>query len=347
VGAFGQSLKLANLWRVVREVDLQAIRQQALSPFDLLIAGEPIALAHTLRRMLSGAGTPHPWVRLASTADAHAGPIPNAAIVVTDGAPDASELEATVRGFTQARVPVVVVRVLPGARSERSNVPGYVTVAALDEAGVELLATTLVDVVPVEVRLALAHQLAALRRPYFEITIDETARANATYALTTGLAEVVPVLTIPLNLGDMVILTKNQLLMAYRLVLASGRDGDPRTLVTELLGVLGGGFLFRQLARQLVGMIPVAGLLPKVAIAYGGTWAIGRAVTIWLTEGRDVTSDLVRSLASDGLERGRSIARELIDRAKSRTGRPTGRWARLRSQLPGLGSRRPPAPPTA
>ena len=98
-------------------------------------------------------------------------------------------------------------------------------------------------------------------------------------------------------------------------MLASGRDGDPRTLIAELLAVLGGGFLFRQLARQLVGLIPVAGIVPKVAIAYGGTWAIGRAVVLWLTEGRAVTSDLVRSLAIEGLVRGRD------DRARARGAR--------------------------
>ena len=33
-----------------------------------------------------------------------------------------------------------------------------------------------------------------------------------------------------------------------------------------------------RLARQLVGLRPVIGLVPKVAVAYGGTWAIGKAV---------------------------------------------------------------------
>ena len=79
--------------------------------------------------------------------------------------------------------------------------------------------------------------------------------------------------------------------MGYRLVLASGRDGEPKTLIGELLGVLGGGLLFRQMARQLVGLIPIAGIVPKVAIAYGGTWAVGRAVMFWVTEGRPATSE--------------------------------------------------------
>ena len=46
-----------------------------------------------------------------------------------------------------------------------------------------------------------------------------------------------------------------------------GRDEEPRAMMTEIIGVLGGGVLFRQIARQMVGLIPIAGLLPKVAIA--------------------------------------------------------------------------------
>ena len=103
-------------------------------------------------------------------------------------------------------------------------------------------------------------------------------------------------LTAPLNLGDMVVLTKNQLMMCYRLALAAGRDDEPRAMMTEIIGVLGSGVLFRQAARQLVGLIPIAGLLPKVAISYAGTYAIGKAMVAWTTEGKQVTVDDRRQL---------------------------------------------------
>ena len=330
---------MANLWRVVRELDLQAIRREALSPFDLLIVADSLEAAAALRESLAPG---HPWVRVAQPGDAHEGPVPNAVIVLSRHVQLDAAADANVRRFRQTHVPVVVAHLSSEPAPGSSRVPGYVTIAQLDARAAESIAETLIELLPMDERLAYAHQLSAFRRPYFDLTIDETSRANATYAFTTGLAEVVPVLTIPLNLGDIVILTKNQLLMGYRLVLAAGRDGDPRKLMAELLGVLGGGFLFRQVARQLVGLIPIVGLLPKVAIAYGGTWAIGRAVTLWLTEGREVTSDLVRSLAIDGLERGRIIARDLVERARSRpAGEPKGRWPRRRSPT-AESSRRPP-----
>lgn len=343
----GSSVKLANLWRVVREIDLQVIREQALMPFELMIAADPPELATALRGTLSprGGTSPHPWIHVAPLdAPAASATTPDAAIILSARLPLAHATAAFAQQLQRARVPVVVVHVSNSPSTTAFEVKGYVVAGDVDTDGAGRIAAALIDLLPDDRRLAFAHQLPPFRSPMFELTIEESARANATYALTTGLAEVVPVLTIPLNFGDMVILTKNQLLMSYRLVLASGRDGEPRKLISEILGVLGGGLIFRQIARQLVGLIPIAGLLPKVAIAYGGTWAIGRAVTLWITEGRNVSVDTVRSLSSEGLERGRAIARELLARRSSKsTG--TSRWARLKANIPGLKRRSGSSPP--
>ena len=79
--------------------------------------------------------------------------------------------------------------------------------------------------------------------------IEDTARTNALYSLTTGLAEVVPVLNVPLNLADVIVLTKNQLLMSYRVALAAGKRGSGTELMAEVAGVIGGGLLLRQAGR--------------------------------------------------------------------------------------------------
>jgi uncharacterized protein (DUF697 family) len=341
----GSSLKIANLWRVVREIDLQVIREQAVMPFELLVASDRPELARELRAALSphGEASPHPWLHLAGPDRSSSPGTPDAAIVVSSTLPLDPRISELTRGLQRGRVPVVVVhRATESLQTAAPAARGYVVVSAFDAAGLETIATELVSMLPDDRRLAFAHQLPPFRRPVFELTIEQTARANATYSLTTGLAETVPVLTVPLNLGDMVILTKNQLLMSYRLVLAAGRDGEPRSLLTEILGVLGGGILFRQLARQLVGFIPVAGVIPKVAIAYGGTWAIGRAITLWAMDGRAVTIDTVRTLSTEGLERGRRFARDLVARQKPRDpGTRAGRWTRFRAALRGRGVEKP------
>lgn len=344
----GSSLKIANLWRVVREIDLQVIREQALMPFELVVTSDRAELATELRAALSpnGALSPHPWIHV-TTPDAPTATTPDAAIIVSSTLPLEPRLLALMRGLQRARVPVVIVHRTSTVEplGDTPVTKGAIVVSDLGATGATTIAAALVEIIPDDRRLAFAHQLPPCRAAVFELTIEQTAQANATYSLTTGLAETVPMLTVPLNLGDMVILTKNQLLMSYRLVLAAGRDGEPRTLLTEILGVLGGGLLFRQLARQLVGLIPVAGLIPKVAIAYGGTWAIGRAIVLWVTEGRAVTVDTVRSLSAEGLERGRRLARELVAKARPARSAGPGRWARFRAALPGVARRTRRDPP--
>jgi uncharacterized protein (DUF697 family) len=319
MGVGAGSLKLANVWRVITEVDLDAIRREALAPFDLAIIGEA-TLAERIRGELSPVGAaPHRFIHVNPPGGAPT--VPTAVILVTPPGAHSVDLDQTLRYLTSRNVPHALVV---------ADVAGPLEPALSEAAG------AIVRALPVEARLGFAHQLPAFRAPLYELVIEETARANASFAFTSGLAETVPILTLPLNLGDMVVLTKNQLLMGYRLVLASGRDGEPKRLIGELLGVLGGGLVFRQLARQLVGLIPVVGILPKVAVAYGGTWAIGRAVVLWVTEGRTATSETLRTFSREGLERGRAVARDISTRGRAGVAKASGRWDRLRSHVPGL-----------
>lgn len=343
----GVSLKLANLWRVIREVDLHAVREAAQSPFDILLVDDGDGQAARLRALLSPeARAPHPWLRVTAAADFQlTAPLapPAAAILITSSVDLSPALHAALSALRAAHAPTVVVMLGEEISGHRLafQAERRVVVPVLDTQAALRVGTALVEIVPPDLRLAIARQLPPVRPAVFELTIDETARANATYALTSGLAEVVPLLTVPMNLGDMVVLTKNQLMMSYRLVLASGMDGEPRKLIGEILSVLGGGLLFRQAARQLVGLIPVAGLVPKVAIAYGGTWAIGHAIVSWATEGREITSDFVRNMSLEGLERGRAVASRLVDQMRATGTRASGRWERLKAHLPLRGRRHP------
>jgi uncharacterized protein (DUF697 family) len=274
---------------------------------------------------------------------------PDAALVVSPRLPLDARLAAFVHHLQRARVPVVVVHlaVPAGGAVPAPTMKGYLVVSDLGETSTANIAAALVELLPADRRLAFAHQLPPFRGPVFDVTIEETARANATYALTTGLAWMLPGLNIPIYLGDAVVMTKNQLLMGYRIVLGSGRDGEPRKLIGEIVGVLGGGMLFRQLARKLAGLIPFVGLVSNVAVAYGGTWTMGRAIVLWATEGRAATGAALRALTKEGLERGRRLAKELVARARPTQralSRPS-RWSRFKAALPGHARRSPPAPP--
>ena len=110
-------------------------------------------------------------------------------------------------------------------------------------------------------------------------------------------------------------------MLAYKVALAAGRTGSAQNLMTELVGVLGGGLLFRQVARGLVGLVPVWGIVPKVAVAYAGTQLIGTAAALWATEGREVSPDELRALYADALRRGREVAARLVPDRFRRKGR--------------------------
>ena len=164
-------------------------------------------------------------------------------------------------------------------------------------------------------QFALARHYPIFRMPVARALINETALANATYSIGTGFAEIVPALNIPFNIADMVVLTKNQALMVYKLGLILGLSTRWQDHAAELGGVVGAGFLWRQAARELIGLIPGWGILPKVAIAYAGTYAVGEAILRWYQTGHKVSGKGMKEIYTDALARGKQVAQDLIARA--------------------------------
>jgi len=325
-------LKLPHLWRTLKEADLAGIRRDAERRFEVLVVSADGSEAAALAELMTGAGRAHPWLTVSTPEEAGARSEPaglDAAILVSGAEDLAPQLLAAGELLRQAGVPVVSVvhgvSTATGAIA-RTGEAARVAVPALDAAGLRAIAEAVAAAFDSPLRLALARQLPPLRAAIVAALIDETAKANATYALTTGLAEVVPVLDVPLNLADMVVLTKNQLVMSYKIALACGKKGEPRELIGEVMGVIGSGFLFRQAARQLVGLIPVAGIVPKVAMSYAGTWAVGRAVAAWASEGRKLTPAAVRRFYREAWGRGKTVAKAMA--AQAGKARPKRSWFR-------------------
>jgi uncharacterized protein (DUF697 family) len=319
-------LTLSRVWRIVKEVDLDAIRREAGRRAHILVVGETTADADALAiRLARGQVDPAPYLTavdapLAALGLRHIHPgghqapgdTPTLVVAVTRGGETSADMTAARKQWAARQVPLVTVAI--GTAEEDGTVHSNgclarVSIDRLDDGGFRHVIDGLFQVVTPDSRASLARRFPTLRPKIFNAIVEDTARANAGYAFSTGLAEIVPILDIPLNIGDIVVLTKNQLMMSYRLALAAGKTGQPRELIGEILGVLGGGLLFRQAARQLVGLLPVIGLVPKVAVAYGGTWAIGRAVVLWATGGGAVTRARLRELSREGLARGREVAR--------------------------------------
>lgn len=343
------SLKLANLWRVISDVDIERIRATARTPFELLVVAEDDALAQRVRAGLGAlpGGGVHPYVSVTDPESIRTRPTTPLVVVLASASP---ELSVGMKGADEhciranwPRVTVIVGTDDPAAAARRVAEQARVAVVDIMDAPRRLL-SAIVARIEGDGRLSIAAALPLFRQVVAEALVDETAKANASFAVTTGLAETIPILTAPASLGDMIVLTKNQLMMGYKIALAAGRDGHPRAMVTEIVGVIGAGLLFRQAARQLVGLIPVAGLVPKVAIAYAGTYAVGRALTAWAIGGAEVTPESVSRYTTEGLDRGRLVAQQQLAQIKAGIATPGRSWQRLRGWLPSRASRtRPPS----
>lgn len=110
-----------------------------------------------------------------------------------------------------------------------------------------------------------AARLPALRPAVCEELIRRFARKNALIAFAVFIPG-----------ADVGVLTLNQLRLVLRIASAHGVDVDQERL-PEILAVVGTGFALRAVARQVLGVVPVAGWLVKGAIAYAGTRALGEA----------------------------------------------------------------------
>ena len=113
--------------------------------------------------------------------------------------------------------------------------------------------------------IPLAARLPVLREPVCDALVARFSKRNAVIAAAVFIPGV-----------DLPILTLNELRLVTRIALAHGAELDGSRF-PELLGVVGAGFGFRAIARELLDAIPVAGWAVKAGVAYGGTRAIGEA----------------------------------------------------------------------
>jgi uncharacterized protein (DUF697 family) len=120
---------------------------------------------------------------------------------------------------------------------------------------------------------ALAGKLPAIRRLVAERIVEQFARQNG----VLGAAVFIPG-------ADLPVMTLNQIRMVLRLAGAYGEELD-RERAVEILGVVGAGLGFRAVARQLVGVVPVAGWAVKGAVGYAGTKALGAAAIRYFESG--------------------------------------------------------------
>ena len=87
--------------------------------------------------------------------------------------------------------------------------------------------------------------------------------------------------------ADMPVMTLNQAKMLLQIAAAYGQPLSAER-IKELAAVVGGAFLFRNIARTAVGVVPVLGWAIKGAVGFAGTEAMGHAAIEYFEAGGDI-----------------------------------------------------------
>jgi uncharacterized protein (DUF697 family) len=305
---------IAQFWRLTRELDVNGLRESFERPVSVRVLGSDYAAAQRVARLIepdpaageiSAGVLGHQW---RERADVY--------VVAVAGAiePDARR---ALSDLSVSETPLVLVQSESAADMLVLGVPEerVVTLSDLmgdDEARVRLF-NVLVQAAP-EVLLSAGRRHVLLREPVAEHIIRDTARVNAQFAALSSLPATLPLVGgLVGDMADILVLTKNQVLLIFKLAGLYGRDLELRHLVMEILPVVGGAFFWRSTARMLLGLLPtIFSLLPKALVAYIGTYLVGELARYYYRFGDRPPPEMVRDLREEGTR----LARETLARLK-------------------------------
>jgi len=170
--------------------------------------------------------------------------------------------------------------------------------------------------------LPLARLLPPFREPVVHRIIRDVARENAVFSILTALPDIFPgAAVLPWVAGefasDTAVLTANQVRMAFLIAAASDVKAGYLEQKSQIASIIAGAFGFRALARQLVAKIPLgAGLIPKAAVAYAGTYVVGRGLERYFRFGYGLTRAERKLAYGKALEDGKEFARAFLQRRR-------------------------------
>ncbi|MFN2460940.1 MAG: hypothetical protein ABR591_09670 [Candidatus Velthaea sp.] len=165
------------------------------------------------------------------------------------------------------------------------------------------------------IEIAVGRRLPALRETVAAKLTRDAALNALKVAGASAVVDHVPVLGIVLgafaSAGDMMAITGIQMMLMLQIGATYGKDPD-FAHVWELLPIVGGGFGWRALSRELAGFIPVAGVFIKAAIAYAGTVVVGEGARVYFQYGRHMTAADGAQLYEDSKIAAMAFARDMF-----------------------------------
>ena len=325
------ALGASDIFRLVRKgIDVNTVHANVRKPFRFLLCGDPALVSELRTLLLSGhndGSIPLDAAACLETIDPSR-PLPTATsevrVVIFLGRRGDSE-GAYLDPLKTLRVPILAITVDPvGTPSGPSSLPAaasigeYVVHALTREA---LRGRVFAHVVDASkgVEIAVGRRLPALRETVAAKLTRDAANNALKVALASAVVDHIPVVGIVLgafaSAGDMVAITGIQMMLLLHIQAAYGRDPDVQRM-WQLLPVIGGGFGWRTLARELVGFVPVAGIAIKGAIAYAGTIVVGEGVTFYLEHGQHMNKSQAKQVYDRTKEDALRFARDLTTRFK-------------------------------
>jgi uncharacterized protein (DUF697 family) len=308
---------IAQFWRLTRELDINGLRESFEQPVVISVLGSDATAAQRLARLIEpDASADEVTIEVLGAAAREPA---NLYVIALNGPLDA-DARRRLNDLSVGEVPLVLV--------QSAEATGMLILGVPDERVVHLRSTegddevrdrlfrVLVQAAP-EVLLSAGRRHPLLREPVAEHLIRDTSRVNAQFAAISSLPANIPLLGgLVGDMADVLVLTKNQVLLLFKLAGLYGRDLRlGRQLLVEIVPVVGGAFFWRSTARALVGLLPsMLGMLPKTLVAYSGTYAVGQMARYYFRYGRRPPPDLVRELSAEGLR----LARETLARLRPR-----------------------------
>jgi uncharacterized protein (DUF697 family) len=169
-----------------------------------------------------------------------------------------------------------------------------------------------------DLMLPLARLFFPFRKRVCHRIVKSVAKENALFCLATALPDVIPgIFTIPWAVGqyssDAVFLTVNQIRMVFLLAAANDRALGYREQRSEIASIAASSFGWRALARELIGKIPLGGgLIPKAAVAWAGTFAVGLSVERLYRLGYGFSRRERKAVYKDAFAHGKEVAGALL-----------------------------------
>jgi uncharacterized protein (DUF697 family) len=307
---------IAQFWRLTRELDFNALREAFERPVRLCVLGSDFAFANRVARLIE----PDPQASEVTAAVLGQSRERADAYIAAIGGPLEADARRMLSDLSVNESPLVVVQSEDAAGMLVLGIPDdrILTLgpAEADDEVRDRLFKVLVSAAP-EVMLSAGRRHPLLREPVAEHLIRDTSRVNAQFAALSSLPANIPLVGgLVGDMADILVLTKNQVLLLFKLAGLYGRDLRlGRRLVLEVVPVVGSAFLWRTSARALVGLLPsLLGVVPKTIVAYSGTYVVGQSARYYYRFGRQPPPEVVRQVREEAVR----LARQTLGRLQRR-----------------------------